>query len=40
MMKLLAPIVLILGFSAALYKTQEIWSHEAYKARYPDVKKT
>ena len=34
-MKLLAPIVLILGFSAALYKTQEIFSQEAYKAKYP-----
>ena len=37
-MKLLAPIVLILGFSAALYKTQEIYSHDAYKAIYPDKK--
>ena len=34
-MKLLAPIVMILGLSAALYKTQEIFSQDDYKAKYP-----
>ena len=38
-MKLLAPIVMILGLSAALYKTQEVFPDAFYKEKYPDKKK-
>ena len=34
-MKLLAPIVMILGLSAALYKTQEVFPDAFYKEKYP-----
>ena len=33
-MKLLAPIVLLLGLSAALYKTKEIYPDVFYQAEY------
>ena len=31
-MKLLAPIVLLLGLSVALYKTQDVWPLDTYNA--------
>ena len=31
-MKILAPIVLLLGLSVALYKTQDVWPLDGYKA--------
>ena len=34
-MKLLAPLVMLLGLSAALYKTKEVYPDAFYKARYP-----
>ena len=33
-MKLLAPVVLLLAVSAALYKTKEIYSEAFYKANH------
>ena len=33
-MKLLAPVVLLLAVSAALYKTKEIYSEAFYKAQH------
>ena len=33
-MKLLAPIVMLLGLSAALYKTKEIYPEAFYKANH------
>ena len=39
-MKLLAPLVILAGLSAALYKTKEVYSQEFYNARYPSKVKT
>ena len=35
-MRYLEPIVLLLGLSAALYKTKEIWKQDDFKSKYDD----